>query len=192
MYKEGGDPPRLIDINGQRVGIPPKTPTPSAVERVGTNSKLILSILGIPESQVLGQGVPYHIHLRHSGSPREPAQQKSTKSRKWLDFGTNGTPEALDERNPYSATSRSHWEGSRTLERGPGPQKWRRSGGGGPPESGSKRPSFFDPGHNNGHISTNLRRQKLSMSESHWEGSRALERGPGPQKWGRRHGEAFK
>ena len=101
----------------------------SAVERVGTNSKLILSILGIPESQVLGQGVPYHIHLRHSGSPREPAQQKSTKSRKWLDFGTNGTPEALDERNPYSATSRSHWEGSRTLERGPGPQKWGRRHG---------------------------------------------------------------
>ena len=27
------------------------------------------------------------------------------------------TPEALDERNPYSATSRSHWEGSRTLEK---------------------------------------------------------------------------
>ena len=104
-------------------------PTPSAVERVGANSKLILSILGIPESQVLGQGVPYHIHLRHSGSPKQPAQQKSTKSRKWLDFGTNGTPEALDERNPYSATSRSHWEGSRTLERGPGPQKWGRRHG---------------------------------------------------------------
>ena len=43
-----------------------------------------------------------------------------------LDFDTNGTPEALDERNPYSATSRSHWEGSRALERGPGPQKWSR------------------------------------------------------------------
>ena len=41
---------------------------------------------------------------------------------KMLDFDTNGTPEALDERNPYSWTRRSHWEGSRTLEKGPGPQ----------------------------------------------------------------------
>ena len=39
-----------------------------------------------------------------------------------MDFDTNGTPEALDERNPYSATSQSHWEGSQTLKKGPNPK----------------------------------------------------------------------
>ena len=39
-----------------------------------------------------------------------------------LDFDTNGTPEALNERNPYSWTRRSHWEGSRTLEKAPNPK----------------------------------------------------------------------
>ena len=53
---------------------------------------------------------------------------KSQKSRKWPDFGKNGTSEALDERNPYSATSGSHWEGSRTLKRGPDPKNGVRHG----------------------------------------------------------------
>ena len=48
---------------------------------------------------------------------------KSQKSRKWPNFDKNDTSEALDEWNQYTATSRSHWEGSRTLKRGPGPQK---------------------------------------------------------------------
>ena len=51
------------------------------------------------------------------------------KSRKLHDFDKNGTPEGLDERNPYRATSRIHGEGSLTLERGPGPQKWSRGHG---------------------------------------------------------------
>jgi hypothetical protein len=42
---------------------------------------------------------------------------------------TNGTPEALDERNPCSLMSQSHGEGSQTLEKGPGPQRWGRRHG---------------------------------------------------------------
>ena len=41
---------------------------------------------------------------------------------KMRDFDTNGTPEALDERNPYSWTRRSHWEGSRTLKKAQDPR----------------------------------------------------------------------
>ena len=48
---------------------------------------------------------------------------------KWIDFDTEGTPEALDERNPYSLTRRSHLEVSWALERGPRPQKWGRRHG---------------------------------------------------------------
>ena len=99
-------------------------PTPSAVERVRTN-------LLCPS---LYPAIPGRIHVLPSPfrllTPAHPRRihdlLKSQKSRKWSDFHKNGAPEALDERNPYSLMSRSHWEGSRALERRPGPQKWGR------------------------------------------------------------------
>ena len=94
---------------------------PSAVERVRTTFLC----------PTLNPANPGRIHVLPSPfrllTPAHPGRihdlLKSQKSRKWPDFDKNGTPEALDERNPYSATSRSHWEGSWALERGPGPQK---------------------------------------------------------------------
>ena len=92
-------------------------PTPTAVERVGTNSKLIVKHSGDPRGPDLGGRGSLHQLLRHPGS------RNHRNHAKMMDFDANGTPEALDERNQYSGTSGSHWEGSRTLERGPGPQK---------------------------------------------------------------------
>ena len=112
--------PRYTSViwnNGLRWQNPP---TPSAVERERTN-RLRPS---------LNPAIPGRIHVLPSlFPPLTPAQPgrihdllKSKKSRKWPHFDTNGTPEALDERNPYSLTRRSHWEGSRTLEKAPDPK----------------------------------------------------------------------
>ena len=102
-------------------------PTPSAVERVRTTCLCL----------TLNLANPGRIHVLPSPfrllTPAHPGKihdlLKSQKSRKWQDFNKNGTPEALDEPNPYSLTSRNHWEGSRALERGAGPQKWGRRHG---------------------------------------------------------------
>ena len=105
-------------------------PTPSAVERVRTTFLCpTLNPANLGRIHVLPRPfctqTPAHsssLQLTPAHSGRIHDLLKSQKSQKWLDFDKNGTPEALDERNQYSGTSRSHWEGSRTLEKAPNPK----------------------------------------------------------------------
>ena len=65
-----------------------------------------------------------HVGAQHctAASCSDGSLKGSSREQKWPDLGTNGTPEALDERNQYSRTSRSHWEGSQTLQKAPNPK----------------------------------------------------------------------
>ena len=96
-------------------------PTPSAVERVRPTF-LCPTLNPANPGRVHVLPSPFRV-LNTATHVRIHDLLKSQKSRKWPNFYKNGTPDALDERNQYSGTSRSHWEGCRTLEIGPRPQK---------------------------------------------------------------------
>ena len=97
-------------------------PTPSAVERV--RPTFLCPTLN-PANPGRIHVLPSPFRILTTATPvRIHGLLKSQKSRTLPNFDKNGMPEALDERNQYSGTSPSHWEGSRTLEIGPGPQKW--------------------------------------------------------------------
>ena len=99
----------------------PNPPTPSAVERLRTT---FLCLTLSPANPGRIHVLPSPFRMLTTATPvRIHDLLKSQKSQKLPNFNKNGTPEALDERNQYSGTSRSHWEGSQALARGPGPQK---------------------------------------------------------------------